>query len=289
MIGPLSYLDAGLLAICFISGLLAMYRGLTREMLSILSWIVAAAATLYFVLNHKAFATEMAQQMGTQVAIAQIAVGAIIFLIVLIVVHLITARISDSVLDSQVGMIDRFLGFLFGVARGFILVVIPYMLYEAFVVDPKKPESEWAWVRQSQSLPYIQSAGGSIRSILMRYIPSSLTAPPSGDQQQGALPGTRENVTFVTLVFRLRHLVPLAAPDRPSVGDKGNTSNSMILVLLSSPTLGKPPCSNRGPSVSDATLAFAPVFHICVTRRHDALDVACIGAEDTARSKPSSV
>ena len=36
----------------------------------------------------------------------------IIFLIVLIVVHLITSRISDAILDSRVGMIDRILGFL---------------------------------------------------------------------------------------------------------------------------------------------------------------------------------
>ncbi|MBL8565515.1 MAG: CvpA family protein [Hyphomicrobiaceae bacterium] len=187
MIGPLSYLDAALLAICFISGLLAMYRGLTRELLSILSWVVAAAATLYFVLNYKSFAADMATQMGTQVAIAQIAVGAVIFLIVLIVVHLITGRISDSVLDSRVGMIDRVLGFLFGVARGFILIVIPYMLYEAFIVDPKNPNSEWAWVSKSQSLPVIRSTGNSIRSILMQHMPSSLTtppsAPPTGEQQ----------------------------------------------------------------------------------------------------------
>ena len=64
---------------------------------------------------------------GTQVAVAQIVVGAVIFLIVLIVVHLITARLSDAILDSRIGMIDRILGFLFGVVRGFVLIVIPYM------------------------------------------------------------------------------------------------------------------------------------------------------------------
>ena len=50
MIGPLTYLDAALIGITLLSGLLAMYRGLTRELLSILSWIIAAAAVLYFVL-----------------------------------------------------------------------------------------------------------------------------------------------------------------------------------------------------------------------------------------------
>ena len=44
MIGPLTYLDAALIAVALISGLLAMYRGLTREVLSIVSWAVAALA-----------------------------------------------------------------------------------------------------------------------------------------------------------------------------------------------------------------------------------------------------
>ena len=109
MIGPLTYLDVALIAMSLISGLLAMYRGLTRELLSILSWAIAAGAVLYFVLNHKELAKEMAQQMGTQIPIAQIAVGSVIFLVVLIIVHLVTARISDMILDSQVGMIDGLL------------------------------------------------------------------------------------------------------------------------------------------------------------------------------------
>ena len=94
--------------------------------------------------------------MGTQVAVAQIAIGAVIFLIVLIIVHLITARISDAILDSRVGMIDRILGFLFGVVRGFLLIVIPYMFYEAFFPDE---EQHFPWVREAKSLPYIKSTG----------------------------------------------------------------------------------------------------------------------------------
>jgi membrane protein required for colicin V production len=190
MLGPITYLDAALIAVCFISGLLAMYRGFSRELLSIVSWIVAAGAVLYFVLYHKPFAQEMAQQMGTQVAVAQIVVGAIIFLIVLIVVHLITARLSDAVLDSRVGMIDRILGFLFGVARGFVLIVIPYMFYEAFFPDTSQ---HYPWVRQAVSLPYIKGTGDSLRFLFEAYLPSSLTQPPSEQppEETPGAPGTQ--------------------------------------------------------------------------------------------------
>jgi membrane protein required for colicin V production len=197
MLGPITYLDAALIAVCFISGLLALYRGFAREMLSIVSWAIAAAAVLYFVIFHKPFAQDMAAQMGTQVAVAQIVVGAVIFLIVLIVVHLITARLSDAILDSRIGMIDRVLGFLFGVVRGFVLVVIPYMFYDAFFPDPA---TQVPWVREAKTLPYIKGTGDSIRYILEAYMPSSLTAPPGEQpqeeqpvqpQQQGALENPR--------------------------------------------------------------------------------------------------
>lgn len=180
MIGPLTYLDAGLIAVALISGLLSMYRGLSRELLSLVSWVVAAALVLYFVLYQKKFAEEMATQMGTQVQIAQVVIGAVIFLIALVVVHLITSRISDSILDSRVGMIDRVLGFVFGLARGFVLVLVPYMFGHAFVPDESQ---HYAWVRDAKSLPYLKSAGESLRNLLLQVMPSSLTSPTTGEQQ----------------------------------------------------------------------------------------------------------
>ncbi len=193
MIGPLTYLDAALLAVCFISGLLAMYRGFAREVLSIVSWLAAAAAGVWIFFTKKSLSADVAAQTGLPEQIALAVVALVIALIVLIVVHLITARISDAILDSRVGMIDRILGFAFGVVRGFILIVIPYMFYESFVTDEK---THFPWVREASSLPYIKSAGTTIRNILVQYAPSTLTAPPQGEQQ-GFLNDQRQLVTLV--------------------------------------------------------------------------------------------
>lgn len=191
---PLTYLDAALLGIAVLSGLLAMYRGFTREVLSILSWVAALASVLYFVLFHKPAAEDLARQFSVPVPVAQIVMGAIIFLIVLIIVHLITARISDAIQDSGIGMIDRVLGFVFGVARGFVLIVIPYMFYEAFFPDPA---NQFDWVRQAKSLPYIKSAGSTFRTFLVRVVPSSLTEPKV--EQQGFAPVGPNGTLRVTL------------------------------------------------------------------------------------------
>ena len=125
-------------------------------------------ACVYFVFKFKAEAQQVADQFHAPLLVAQVAIGGIIFLVVLIIVHLITSRISDTVLDSRVGAIDRILGLAFGVARGFVLVVIPFMFYEAFV---DKPEQQYPWVRDAVSRPYIKSTGDSLRIMLQRLVP----------------------------------------------------------------------------------------------------------------------
>ena len=181
MLGPLTYLDAFLLAICAISGILAMYRGLSREVLSILSWGVAAGATAYFVLFQKKMAEDIAQQIGGgPVLVVQLGVGALVFVIVLLVVHLFTTRISDAILDSRVGLIDRIGGFLFGVARGFVIVLVLFMGYHKFF-----PEKDQHFiVTRAKSRPLLLSAGRALESPLEylynRYLNKNATEQHAG-------------------------------------------------------------------------------------------------------------
>jgi membrane protein required for colicin V production len=149
---------------------------------------VAAGAVVYFIRYHRAFAEEVAKQFSNPVQtsyiyVAQVAIGGLIFLVVLVIVHLITSRISDSVLDSRVGAIDRILGFAFGVLRGFVLVVIPYMFYESFVPNQSQ---QAPWVRDAISRTYIQATGKSLDSVLVRLVPPPLM--PSGEQQGQLFP-----------------------------------------------------------------------------------------------------
>ncbi len=183
MVGPLTYLDLGLLGICLLSGLLAMYRGLTREALSIISWALAALATLYFVAYRSDIADGLAADYGQSPLVMKIAIGVAIFIIVLVIVHFITIRFSDSVLESRVGMIDRILGFGFGAVRGFLLVVIGYLfanfLFEEKIMPP--------WVKEAQAFPYIKDTGTSLQAALSGILPEDLKLPGigGGGESQG--------------------------------------------------------------------------------------------------------
>ncbi|NJO34228.1 MAG: CvpA family protein, partial [Rhodospirillales bacterium] len=148
-------------------------------------------------------AEEVAKQFANPVQtvhiyIAQVAIGAIIFLFVLIVVHLITSHISDTILDSRVGAIDRILGLGFGVLRGFVLVVIPYMFAVSFVCKDGATRALAQgcqrgelplWVEDARSLGMISQTSGTLYGILSRYVPSAL----SGEQQQGLLRNIHHN------------------------------------------------------------------------------------------------
>ena len=103
-----------------------------------------------------------------------LAYSAVAGLIVLIIVELITSRISDAVLDSQVGMIDRVLGFVFGALRGFLIVVIFYAGLLFFVPDL---DTRYEWVGKSISLPQVRSTATTLSGFVNENVLPRLGAP----------------------------------------------------------------------------------------------------------------
>ncbi len=70
-----------------------------------------------------------------------------IFFVTLVVVSIITVKISDVILDSKVGALDRSLGFLFGAARGLLLGVVAFQFFGWLVPEKSQPE----WVRTAKT------------------------------------------------------------------------------------------------------------------------------------------
>lgn len=156
----ITLLDVILLAVMLISAGLAMVRGFTREILSIASWAAAAVATLYFFEPARALAREHIHFNPPQIADA-IAAGSI-FVLTLLIVSFVTMKISDAILDSRVGPVDRILGFIFGAARGLLLVVVAFLFYTWLVPPTGQPE----WFRTAQSKPLLQDAGDRLLALL---------------------------------------------------------------------------------------------------------------------------
>jgi membrane protein required for colicin V production len=151
-------LDIILLVVMLISGLLAMIRGFMREILSIAAWGIAALVTLY---SFSRIAPIAQQYFGNETVAKGVAIGGV-FLLTLLIVSIITVRISDMILDSRVGALDRTLGFLFGLGRGLLLVVVAYIFFNWLVIERSQPE----WVRNAKSVVVLRNTGDWLKGLL---------------------------------------------------------------------------------------------------------------------------
>jgi membrane protein required for colicin V production len=155
---PITLLDIVLIVVMLVSGLLAMVRGFMREVLSIAAWVLAAVATLYSYSRLLPFA----KGYFNNDIIAAVAVIGGVFLITLLIVSVLTVRVSDMVLDSRVGALDRTLGFLFGLGRGLVIVVVAFMFFTWLVPDRSQPE----WVKAAKSRVVLTGTGQWLMSML---------------------------------------------------------------------------------------------------------------------------
>ena len=153
-----SYLDLGVIAIILISAVLAMVRGFTREVLAIASWGAAAVAAIYF---HPLVLPYVKPYISKD-TVALAAAAALVFFATLIIVSIITVKVSDAILDSKVGPFDRSLGFVFGALRGLLLCVIAFAFFNWLVPEKAQP----VWVKDAKMKPLLQSTGEELMAML---------------------------------------------------------------------------------------------------------------------------
>jgi membrane protein required for colicin V production len=156
---PVTILDMIVVGIVLISGLLAALRGFTREVLAIGSWAAAAAAAY---LLHPQLVPLAQQYVSTNINIARPVAAGGVFLVTLLIAHFLTSKISDLILDSRIGALDRTLGFIFGAARGLLLAVVGFLFFNWLVADKQQPP----WVKDAKLKPLLESTGASLMSLL---------------------------------------------------------------------------------------------------------------------------
>ena len=215
---PIAILDIIVIGIVILSGLLAAVRGFTREILAIASWVAAAAAAYAF---HPVVLPYVKPYISNDNLALAASIGAV-FIGVLIIVSLFTVKISDLILDSKIGALDRSLGFIFGAVRGFLIAVIAFMFFDTLVGEKQQPE----WVKQAKTRPFLKETGDQLLALLPKDLDALKKAAPAipGLQLSGEGQGTPAQAPAPTAPAA--PAAPSAAPPAPVTPNQAPPANN---------------------------------------------------------------
>lgn len=162
-------IDGVVAGVIVLSAILAYSRGLVREGMAILGWIAAAVVAYAFAAQAQPLVREvpvLGKFLGDSCELSLIAAFAAVFAVCLVVAALFTPLMSSWINQTVLGGVDQALGFLFGVARGVLLVAVAFIVYERAVSAEAVP-----MVENSRSAKVFAAVQGNIDSQIPTDVP----------------------------------------------------------------------------------------------------------------------
>ncbi|MCK5120731.1 MAG: CvpA family protein [Methylococcales bacterium] len=156
------WIDYAIIALIVISLLIGLLRGLIKEAFSLVVWILAIWIGLTFSREFSVFLESMISYPSARIASA----FAILFVVTLILGALISFLLNELVKKTGLTGSDRFLGMIFGIGRGLVVVAIIIMLAGL------TPLPEDSWWKESVLIPPFQALAVWLRD----HIPSGLAS-----------------------------------------------------------------------------------------------------------------
>lgn len=158
----MNWVDIAIAAIILVSALIGLARGLVREVMSLAVWLGAIGVAYLY---HKQVAVALTPYIAQpNVRLGAAFVGLVLAVLILgsVLAAVLTALINKTGLSS----LDRLLGFLFGAARGGVVVAMAVFLG---ALTPL-PQEEW-W-KESKAVSEFKLVG----DWLLNLVPSEFQA-----------------------------------------------------------------------------------------------------------------
>lgn len=138
-------IDGVVAIVIVVSALLAYSRGFVREVLAIAGWIGATILAFIFADQAQPLVRQipvLGDFIGDSCELSVIAAFAAVFAVALILFSIFTPLFAGAVQRSALGGLDQGLGFLFGVARGILLVAVAFFVYQTALAGQDVPMVE---------------------------------------------------------------------------------------------------------------------------------------------------
>ena len=170
MMDGFTVIDGVTAGVIVLSAVLAYSRGFVREAMAIAGWVGAAVLAFVFAATVQPLIKEV-PVLNTFIAdnceLSIVAAFAGVFAVGLILASLFTPLFSSVVQRSALGGLDQALGFLFGVARGAVLIAVAF-----FVYDKANLTNSVAMVDQSRSAKVYASVQDQITAAVPEDLPN---------------------------------------------------------------------------------------------------------------------
>ena len=154
----LNNLDVVFLVIVGVSALVAIARGVTKELLSITGWILAAVSVYYLL----PVVDPIMQKYIASKVLSNLVSGMVILILFCIFWVLAVDKISTQIRFSKLSSLDRILGFIFGIFRGVIIVILLQTMISSLIPE----ESQKGVFAESRYFKLAGDAAGPIKSLI---------------------------------------------------------------------------------------------------------------------------
>ncbi len=234
MDGGFHMTDIAVVIVVLISGVLAFLRGFVREALGIAAWIGAA----FIAMQVQPMTMGLAMDLIGMEVIAKYGSWVVIFLIALIILSIVSGAIANMIKDTSLNALDRSLGFVFGLARGGLLIAVAYFL-GAQLMNKSAPPPDW--LAQAKTYPLILR-GADIVSVFVPRDASEQAAREIEDKR-------RQGEALLEIQKNLQNLTaPPAGPivPQPAPTPAPSTPVQTTPAPAVPPAIGAPPAAKTG-------------------------------------------
>ena len=142
-------LDYLIIAVLLISASLSLMRGFTKEVLSIVGWVAAGYAAIFF-------GPSLKPVLANYIKIDWVVNGGamlIVFLVTLIVFSFLSSLLAKQMKGSSLGPLDRSMGVVFGTVRGGFIVCTAYLGFSAVFPESDHPD----FITEAKLRPLLQT------------------------------------------------------------------------------------------------------------------------------------
>ncbi|HIF18647.1 MAG TPA: CvpA family protein [Cycloclasticus sp.] len=145
VLNTLIWIDYVIIGIIFISALIGLFRGLVKEAFSLGTWIASIIIGIRFSQPFSVFLTDYIEVPSVRIAAAFV----ILLLLTLILGAMLSYLVSQIIDKTGLSGTDRFAGFIFGIARGMVVMSVLVLLAGLTPL----PQDPW-WVQSALIGPF---------------------------------------------------------------------------------------------------------------------------------------